>query len=78
MLNLSTDANRSTDTKANNSFLYFFIYYFMGGGASEFPSYIVSEFSSFQVKGGREGGPMRGLGADHVISWPMKYLIKCN
>ena len=52
---------------------------------SEFPSYQVSIFLSFKVykrgrvvgsEGGREGGPMRGLGTDHVNSGPMRGLTK--
>ena len=42
---------------------------------AEFPSYRVSQFPSFQVsKGGREGGPRRGL---ELISGPMRGLKKC-
>ena len=41
--------------------------FFWRGGVSEFPSFRVTKFPSFQVsKGGREGGPMRGL---ELIMW---------
>ena len=44
----------------------------MGGG------FRVFKFPSFQGgrDGGREGGPKRGLGTDHVISGPMRGLKK--
>ena len=50
--------------------------FFLGGqGVSfkvfDFPSFQVSKFLRFQVSKW-EGGPMRGLGTDYVISGPMR------
>ena len=84
-MNLPTNADSSniikTDTKITD--LNFFNFKFFLGGFSEFlsfqvslfPNYRVSKFLSIQVskwEGGREGGPNRGLGTDHVISGPMR------
>ena len=61
-----------------------YIYYFCLGEVKKklvggfqvckFPSIQVCRFSSIQ--GVREGGPMRGLGTDNVISRPMRGLEK--
>ena len=69
-LNLLTNADSSTDTKRKNFFLlflkiFFFSCFFWVGElrVSEFPSFWVTKFPSFQ---GREGGPMTGL---ELIMW---------
>ena len=51
------------------------VYEFLSFPVSELPSFQLSKFPSFQVEG-REGGPMRGLGTDHVISGRMRGLEK--
>ena len=54
------------------------VFFGEGGGfrVSKYPSFLVSKFPSFQggMEGGREGGTMRGLGTDLVISGPMRGL----
>ena len=52
-----------------------------GGGflsyrVTEFPNFRVSKFQSFKVGGREEGGPMGGLGTDHVISGSIRGLEK--
>ena len=53
------------------------LFIFLGGGrfqnfwVADFLSFRVTKFPSFQMGGREGGGPMRGLGTDHMITWPI-------
>ena len=65
-MSLLVDANCSTDTKTYKN---------LDLQVSKFPSFQEGG-SEEEREGGREGGPMRGLTTDHVISGPMRGLEK--